>query len=124
MELLRKLTTKGFDENAVHLVVCELKDKDLQSDVRFTESYVQSRAQRGDGPIKIRYQLKERGIDSDTIIDTLATFDDLWQDFAVVAREKKFGSDVPSRHQEKARQSRFLERRGFSWDHIRAVLKP
>ena len=122
-ELLRKLTAKGFEKELIHSVVCELREKNLQSDARFAESYVQSRAARGDGPIKIRYQLKERGIDAEIISDILAAFDDLWQESAAAARIKKFGSDVPTQPKEKARQSRFLERRGFSWDQIRTAFK-
>ena len=89
----------------------------------FAESFVHSRVGKGDGPLKIRYQLKERGIDSATISETLATFETEWQDGAAAARAKRFGSQVPSDFKEKARQSRFLQRRGFSIEQIRAVLK-
>lgn len=122
-ELARKLMAKGFEGTLVQAVVVELGEQNLQSNTRFTESYVQSRARRGDGPIKIRYQLKGRGVDAQTITETLATLDDEWQELAVAARMKKFGADTPTSYQDKARQSRFLERRGFSRDQIRAAFE-
>ena len=104
-------------------VVCELRQQNLQSDSRFAESYVESRIGKGDGPLKIRYQLKERGIDPGTISDVLAGFETQWQERAALARVKRFGAEEPSDFRDKAKQSRFLERRGFSAEQIRALFK-
>ena len=42
---------------------------------------------------------------------------------ARAARTRKFGSEIPKDRKERARQARFLQYRGFSTDHIRAVLE-
>ena len=104
-------------------VILELGEQNLQSDTRYAESYVQSRAGRGDGPVKIGYQLKQRGVNPETISTVLAAFESEWQEGAAAARVKRFGTQLPSDFREKARQTRFLQRRGFSTEQIRAVFK-
>ena len=42
---------------------------------------------------------------------------------ARAARARKFGPDIPKDWKERSRQARFLQYRGFSTDHIRAVLE-
>ena len=41
---------------------------------------------------------------------------------ARAARARKFGPELPKDWKERSRQARFLQYRGFSTDHIRAVL--
>ena len=122
-ELARKLKAKGFDPVSVADVILELGEKNLQSDIRYAESYVQTRAGRGDGPLKIGYQLMRRGVKPETISIVLAEFETEWQEGAATARVKRFGTQLPSDFREKAKQTRFLERRGFSTEQIRAVFK-
>lgn len=123
MELARKLHAKGFDETLVAVVVADLGEQNLQSDLRFCESYARARLRRGDGPVKIHHKLKERGVDAALIAETLSVFAAQWCEGAVDARAKRFGVEIPTDFKEKARQSRFLERRGFSIEQIRAALK-
>ena len=61
-ELIRKLNSRGFDEELVEIAVAELMADGLLSDARFAEAFVNSRFQRGSGPQKIRAELRERGI--------------------------------------------------------------
>ena len=105
----------------IQTVISRLRKQNLQSDVRFAQSYVRSRVGRGDGPLKIRSQLRERGIESALAAHTLEEYEPEWQEAAEAAREKRFGQEIPTDYREKARQSRFLERRGFSTKQIRAV---
>ena len=42
---------------------------------------------------------------------------------ARAARRRKFGPEIPKDRKERSRQARFLQYRGFSTDHIRAVLE-
>jgi Uncharacterized protein conserved in bacteria len=61
--LLQKLAAKGFDEDDIRLLLEEFIDKNWQSDLRFAESYSRSRLLKGFGPVRIQYELKERGVD-------------------------------------------------------------
>jgi regulatory protein len=40
-----------------------------------------------------------------------------------MARRKRFGAELPGDMQERARQARFLQQRGFSMEDIRKALK-
>jgi len=41
-----------------------------------------------------------------------------------LVRQKKFGKAMPADYKEQARQSRFLQYRGFSTEQIRRLFKP
>ena len=48
-------------------------------------------------------------------------------DFAALCRDvrrRRFGAELPAEWKERARQSRFLQYRGFSSDHIRSAFGP
>jgi len=73
--------------------------------------------------VKIRQELRQRGIEADLIRQTLEAEAIDWLEMAESARVKKFGADIPGDFQDKARQSRFLYSRGFSSELINQLLK-
>jgi regulatory protein len=85
----------------------------LQSDERFAEAYVRSRSERGFGPVRIRAELRERGVESGLIETALEAAEMDWDASAGQEREKRFGPQLPQAWPERARQARFLEGRGF-----------
>ena len=113
-ELVLKLGARGFTEEECRNAVEQLAAEGLQSDRRFTESFVNSRVGRGNGPVRIRHELDQRGISSDMVERCLAETGTDWQDLARSVRRRKFGSDLPVEYKEKARQARFLQQRGFT----------
>src|SRR5690554_546207 len=64
-ELSRKLLQRGWREPEAEATIARLAAENLQSDQRFAESYARSRAARHYGPLRIRAELAERGIDRD-----------------------------------------------------------
>jgi len=121
-ELVRKLTTAGFVADIAMTEVDRLSAEGLQSDVRFAGSFVQSRINQGKGPVRIREDLRERGLGS---ADVEQAIEDSGQDWYALAREvrvRKFGDDLPTDFPEKARQMRFLQYRGFSSDQVQAAV--
>jgi len=122
-ELIDKLATAGFEYDVAVSIVAVLRDENLQSDQRFSESFVQSRISQGKGPVRIRQELKERGIRADVTDDALAEADEDWFALAAQIRVKKFGPDVPGEFKEKARQMRFLQYRGFEQEHIQSAIR-
>ena len=115
--------TRGYNRDAVAAVVADLAAANLLSDVRFVEEFVASRLRRGSGPLKIREELRGRGVD-DTLVDTtLDRYSEEWVDAAAGVRRKRFGAALPREYAERARQARFLQQRGFSAGHIRQVMK-
>ena len=90
----------------------------MQSDDRYTESYVHMRRKRGYGPLKIKQELQQRGISSE-LLDTHVKFnDEIWFDTACQAYEKKFAGRRIDSANERAKRMRFLQSRGFTGDII------
>lgn len=122
-ELINKLATAGFDSGMAATVVGVLHDDGLQSDRRFAGSFVQSRINQGKGPVRIRQELKERGIRPEVVDDAFNEAEEDWFALALEIRVKKFGPELPGEFKEKARQMRFLQYRGFEQEHIQSAVQ-
>jgi regulatory protein len=122
-ELVRKLNKGDKCSEDVLAVVEQLRDEGLQSDDRFTEAYVHSRVQRGYGPVRIRLELHERSISDELIALHLEINDPHWNEKVRHLREKKYGKVLPSSYQEKMKQSKFLQYRGFTSEQIRRIFR-
>ena len=117
-ELRRKLADRDFDTEQVEHALAGLVRDGLADDGRFVEAFVASRIRKGQGPIRIRAELVERGVSSDAIAAVLPDAHD-WRALAREVRRKRFGAAAPADFRERARQSRFLEYRGFTAEQIR-----
>ena len=122
-ELRDKLLTRGFEDDEIVPALQTLSREGLLSDERFTESFIHSRMERGSGPVKIRAELRQRGVADEIITNWLDERDRVWLERAESVRCKKFGSALPVDYKEKARQARFLQYRGFSAEQTRQVLR-
>lgn len=122
-ELQRKLIAKGFVVDEISKVVQELEKQGLQSEKRFVESYVTMRYKRGFGPVRIKAELSERGVDQGLIKEFLGDYKSIWPELAEKARLKKFGKEIPKDRQEQAKQMRYLYYKGFDADIIRNIFK-
>ena len=123
-ELRSKLKDRGYLEHAIEPVLIDLEESRKLDDQRYGQNVVAYRARRGHGPARIRSHLHKSGL-SRSSIDEAVKGEDA-PDFlalARAARARKFGPDLPTDRKERARQARFLQYRGFSIDHIRAVLE-
>lgn len=121
-ELTGKLAARGFSERLVREALDALEAENLLSDQRFTENFVLQRTARGHGPLKIRHELRTRGI-SDALAAEYIDGDRLsWCERALAARRKKFGAGRPEDIRDRSRQARFLAQRGFEQEHIRFAL--
>ncbi|MDX1443640.1 MAG: regulatory protein RecX [Gammaproteobacteria bacterium] len=122
-ELERKLLQRGLANDVVELQLGQLVEEGLLSDERFAEQFVRQRVERGQGPVKIRAEMQQRGVDAELIDIQLEAHDDEWPRLAENARNKRFGEEIPAEYEERARQARFLQQRGFGMEQIRRVLK-
>lgn len=123
-ELCRKLTKAGFEREVSATAVARLTQDGLQNDRRFVESFVQSRISQGKGPVRIELDLAERGLESALISEVLEETEHDWFELATEVRVKKFGQAVPCDFNQKAKQMRFLQYRGFEQAHIQAAVSP
>nr|WP_298722166.1 regulatory protein RecX [uncultured Steroidobacter sp.] len=122
-ELKRKLAAKGYPETSIATVLDKLGKKKWVSDERFAANYVHHHARRGQGPVRIRAQLRQQGITDSQIQQEIAGGEQDWNGLAAEVRRRKFGAALPQTPSERAKQARFLQYRGFNSDQIRAALK-
>jgi regulatory protein len=122
-ELTRKLVSRGHTGEVAKATVTALVAQGLLSNARYAESLIHSRFQRGQGPQKIRAELRERGIDDALIEAGLELYAPHWQELAEQVRLKKFGSARPDNFRERSRQMRFLIQRGFTAEQIDALFR-
>ena len=122
-ELRRKLQARGGGDGAVERVLAGLQEQGLLSDVRFVTDYVAERLRKGFGPLRIRSELRERGIEAGLIAHGLELDEEVWMEVLTRAHDKKFGAASPSGRAELARCARFLEYRGFTAAQVGRFLR-
>lgn len=120
-ELAAKLRRREHADDDIDAVLAKLIDDNLLSAVRYAHAAVASKSARGIGPLRIRMELSAAGIDDVLIDEALVDADIDWQALAEVVRSKRFGSAQPADFPARAKQMRFLQRRGFDSDHWRAA---
>jgi regulatory protein len=121
-ELKAKLRARGAGDDDIAPVVERLGADGLQSDARYAEALARSLVSRGKGPVRIRAELRARGVGDDVIAEAMRGLDAQWDELARAVRSRRFGETLPATRDERARQARFLEQRGFAAEHIRAAL--
>lgn len=119
LELRRKLEKREMAGELVEQALQGLQDDGLLHEGRFAESFVSSRIRKGQGAVRIRADLSERGVASSLIEQALEEAGCDWFELAAQVRVKRFGHDLPADFPQKAKQSRFLQYRGFTSEEIR-----
>ncbi|MEA3303791.1 MAG: regulatory protein RecX [Pseudomonadota bacterium] len=122
LELRRKLLKRDHAAEVVEEVLQRLEAHGLLSDERFVEQYIAMRKRKGYGPVRIRKELRERGINDTLIHEWIDERDDEWRANMKQVVEKKFSILVNAEYKEQARLARFLEYRGFPNHMIRDYL--
>ena len=122
LELVRKLGARVEDEDMLAEALDQLAEDNLQDDERFCEAFVRMRANGGYGPIRVRAELKERGINDELTSQYMAQHETDWVQQVRVVFEKKYGLNPDTDAKSRARQQRFLAQRGFSFEQIKSVL--
>ena len=119
-ELKAKLAAHADTEEELEAVLDALQAEHLLSDHRLASQRVAARAGRY-GNTRLRMELKQKGVSDEDIAAALPEAGDetsrcreIWA--------KKFGQ-LPKTPEERAKQMRFLQYRGFSGEAIRRVLR-
>jgi len=121
-ELEQKLVRRFGKPELVDRVLQDLADEGLQSDRRFAESFLRQRIARGQGPLRIRQEVRQRGIDDAEINAALVSEAPDWFALAERVYRHKFGDTPPADIKEKARRCRFMQYRGFTSEHFQHLL--
>jgi len=122
-ELAAKLLGKGYPAAGVIGVLDDLAATGLQSDERMADAYVNERLRRGFGPLRIRQELRERGVAEEVIQACLDLPPGDWLALMDGVATRKFGLAKAGERKEVARRARFLEYRGFPTELIGRYLR-
>lgn len=111
-ELAARLKRKWPAAEDIESLVEQLAEENLVSDERFAESFLRSRVQRHQGPMKIRAELRGRGIDDALINAALDTQSGAWRELASEWLERYHSGAFTLK--EKQKYYRRLVNRGFT----------
>ena len=120
-ELKQRLLQKSYSLPLIQEVLNKLTEDGYQSDERFTEMFIRSRINAGDGPFKIKMSLREKGICESLTLAVMDTQHIDWCEQAKRVKEKRFGLACQS-PSELAKQIRYLKNKGYYQDDIQAVV--
>lgn len=118
---LKRSLGEEEDPADVERVLDSLERDKLLSDERYASALTRTRAERF-GDARIRFDLKSSGVGPETAELAVAGLRGTELDRARAVWSRRFG-ELPATPQERARQARFLQSRGFSSSTIRAVLR-
>ena len=118
---LRRSLTEADDPAEVDQVLDALERDKLLSDERYAGALTRTRSTRF-GDARVRFDLKSAGVDAETVDRAVASLKGTEFERARAIWLRRFG-ELPRTAQERGRQARFLQARGFSTETIRKVLQ-
>ena len=120
-EMRRRLQRKGFAPLVIDRTLMELTRLGLLDDREFTRSWVSARD--GYGPVRLRHELRQKGIDADLAEETIAALRSEEDDIATawrLARKAQRGTAIQDRAA-LSRVRQMLLRRGFTREVVQRV---
>jgi len=118
VELTRKLRQRGALPEMIDTALDRLTEEGLLSESRYLESFVSYRARSGYGPLRIREELSQRGLQRTDVELALRESGINWQEQLEDTWRRKFSGHLPIDARERAKQGRFLSYRGYSMEMI------
>ncbi|WP_150580068.1 recombination regulator RecX [Pseudomonas fluorescens] len=118
VELTRKLRQRGALPEMIDAALDRLTEEGLLSESRYLESFVSYRARSGHGPLRIREELSQRGLQRADIELAIRESSINWQEQLEDTWRRKFSGHLPIDARERAKQGRFLSYRGYSMEMI------
>jgi regulatory protein len=123
LELARKLAARGFGEADIAALLDRLTAEGSIDESRMAELYVAERVRKGFGPLRIRRELRDKGLSDLAIAPHLNLLAEDWSERLAEVYSRRFGPGAPADLQELARRARYLEQRGFPSEAIRRFLR-
>ena len=122
-EILLKLKDRVDSKDKLNEELIKIRDENLQSDERFTESYVRARSLRGIGPEKISYELISKGVNSNTIDRIIYSKEIDWMKVLEKEFKKKYKSNADFSLDEISKAKKFFLQRGFNIELVNEFFK-
>ena len=117
-ELYQKLIYKGYDENAVYEAIKFCLDHNYLDDLRYAKSQIRQHVYKGHGERRIRQELKQKRVADSVVEQAMEEEPQEWFVLAKQVAEKKFKGQKATEPKEYAKQVRFLQYRGYSFEQI------
>lgn len=118
-ELRERLLAVPFSAEAVESAIQALENARFLDDGRYAEHFVAYHSGRGQGPRRIRLEMRGKGLPEHLISGAINESAPVWAERAQALRRRRFGVEAPGTLEERARQSRFLLYRGFTPAQVR-----
>jgi|TARA_B100001094_G_C18196276_1_gene811387 regulatory protein len=122
-EIFNKLKYRVESEEELNKEIHKLTEENLQSDLRFSESFIRSRYNSGFGPVRIKYDLSSRKVLLNIIEKAFEEVSLDWEEKLLKENLKKYGEMPPSNLKELSKRLKFFTQRGFEQDIIRKLIK-
>ncbi|AYV21748.1 MULTISPECIES: recombination regulator RecX [Vibrio] len=121
-ELYQKLAFKGYEESEVEAALDFCRDCRYLDDLRFAKSQIRQHVYKGHGERRIRQELNQKRV-SDSVVDEAMLEEQVdWFELAKTTAEKKFRLGKSKDPKEYAKQVRFLQYRGYTFEQINYAL--
>ena len=120
-ELYLKYKDRVESLEDLDIVLEDFAERGWQCDTRFCESFLNSRCYRY-GPIRLRFELSNKGITDDQIERALAALEMDWSAQASDILQRKYSALDTQDPKQKGKAYRFLAQRGFNSEHIQQAL--
>jgi regulatory protein len=88
-ELRRKLALKQFERDIIDATIDRLRDEKWLDDARYAAAYVRTRVRKGIGLLRIKRELAQAGVESETIAGALHLDDHDERNAALASARKR-----------------------------------
>lgn len=119
-EIRQKMNAKAFNSDEIEQTLLLCQQKGWQSDQRFCENYLLMRSRKGYGPVKIKQELQQKGIENSLINEQLQQSEIDWFTLAESVFTKKYHHISPNEWTLTLKQKawRFMLSHGFNPSHF------
>ena len=115
-EIFFKLEKRVESIDILNAEIKKLEEQGLIDHQRFAEQYIYSRSAKGYGPLRIKQELKQRGVNENIAQPLLNNID--WNSFAIAVLKKKVNHEFPKETKPVLKLKKFLNYRGFDFSQI------
>ena len=125
-ELAERLRRRGYEPDVIEQVLAQLRAWEYLDDAAFAKWWTESRLKGGSSFVRIRHELRQKGIPEPMILDTFKAFHDVYDEHDQAAQLVQHrlprwrGLPPPA---VRRRLAGYLSRRGFSSETIGSVLQ-
>ena len=115
-EIFIKLEDRVESLDILNAEIKKIEEEGLIDNQRFAEQYIHSRSGKGYGPLRIKQELKKRGVNENISQPLLNNID--WTSLAIEVLEKKVNHEFPEETKLVLKLKKFLNYRGFDFSQI------